>query len=132
MRKSVKYGLIATGSLFAGLLSAMVVNDKERKKINETSKFRCEDCPYSEGMVCIENERILNVEEFISNVPAIVSECILKYYPTRILRPLCLVFLHYDWDKSRVVCYSYKQGKIMYININTDDVDDIKISVTAG
>lgn len=132
MRKSIKYGLTMVGSLSAGLLAALVLTNKENKKISKTSKFRCESCPYSEGDKCMENERILNVDEFIASVPVVVSECILKYYPTRILGPLCLLFLYYDWKKSRVVCYSYKQEKLMYINVDWDDIDDIKISVTAG
>lgn len=132
MRKFIKYTLTIIGSAFTGVIAGILILDKDNKKIKTETKFQCSNCPYEAKDDCLENERILNVDEFIEQSPIIVSEYVLKYYPKRILRPLCLRFLHYDWEKSRVVCYSYKQEKVVYINVNYDDLANVKISVTAG
>lgn len=132
MRKFIKQGLAIVGSTFAGIITGMLILEKDNSKIKKETKFQCCNCTYEDKDDCLENERILNVDEFIEHSPILVSEYVLRYYPKRILGPLCLRFLHYDWDKSRVVCYSYKQEKVVYINVNYDDINNVKITVTAG
>lgn len=132
MNKFVKYGVTAVGSLFAGAVTMLLMVDKEDKKISATTKFQCENCPYGEGTACLENDRILNPEDFMVNTPIVVLDYVLNYYPKRILRPLCLKFLCFDYEKSRVVCYSFKQEKLIYINVDYEDIDNVKITVTAG
>ena len=132
MRKFIKQGLTIVGSTLTGIIVGMLISGKDNSKIKKETKFQCSNCPYEDKDDCLENERILNVDEFIEQSPIIVSECVLRYYPKRILSPLCLRFLHYDRDKSRVVCYSYKQEKVVYINVNYDDISNVKITVTAG
>ena len=132
MRKFIKQELAIVGSTFAGIITEMLILEKDNSKIKKETKFQCCNCPYEDKANCPENERILNEDEFVNHTPIIVSEHILYNVKRGYLGPLCLLFLHYDWDKSRVVCYSYKQEKVVYINVNYDDINNVKITVTAG
>lgn len=131
MRKFVKYGLTIICSALTGVIGGMVLLERDKSKIKKDTKFECSSCPYNYMNNCFVNERIINEDDFVRNVPSIISEHVLKYYPKRVLRPLCLLFLHYDSERARVVCYSYKQEKIVYVNVDCDDINNVKISVTA-
>ena len=77
MRKFIKQVLAIVGSTFAGIITGMLILEKDNSKIKKETKFQCCNCPYEDKENCPENERILNVDEFIEHSPILVSEYVL-------------------------------------------------------